>query len=293
MKISRITNYNFTNNNNKGQKSSKATEPSFKGYFEEMSQHEGFGNNPLKIDGRIFSYEYTRKPVKFEYIRYAYIADPGEKDEDIPQSAIDLTLCTVHTEMPFSWIRDNYRNGYKNFANNAYREKNFYGDKIEKENEKLDEIYKNKEKFKNIHEKYKSKTNSDFEEKVRAKIPGRLKAFDGLADEQKAKIEDVKNKKEIAEKRFELLCELDKIGGEKQDMIDEQARIHIRKTDLEKILPGKHGLEYETLSAERQLLENHLTRMDKAFAKIDKRLDAAFEQVEDFYKEYYPDLYEQ
>ena len=90
-----------------------------------------------------------------------------------------------------------------------------------------------------------------------------------------------------------LPAELDKIGGEKQDMIDEQARIHIRKTDLEKILPGKHGLEYETLSAERQLLENHLTRMDKAFAKIDKRLDAAFEQVEDFYKEYYPDLYEQ
>ena len=296
MKISKINNYSIQYKNKTAHKKSNNTNtsaPSFKGYHLELSQFEGGNYKPLYIDGRIYSYTQTRKPVEFEYIRYAYVADPGEKDEDISQEDIELTICTIHTEMPLSWIRNNYRNGYKNFANNAYREMNFFGKKIKSENDKVDILYANKEKFKNIHERYKLKISDSFEEKILSKIPERLERYNEVINKEKAKIAEIQKQKEISDKRFELLCELDKLGGQKQAMIEEQARIHGRKSDIERSLSQKYGQEYDTLNSERQLLENHLTKMDKDFAIIDEKLDESFHKVEEFYKEYYPDLYKQ
>ena len=299
MKISKINNFSIQYKNTTVIKKSdiqnpNVSEPSFKGYHHELSQYEeGIVRKPFIIDGRVYTYKQTRKPVGFEYIRYAYVADPGEKDEDISQEDIELTICTIHTEMPLSWIRDNYRNGYKNFANNAYREMNFFGKKIEAENDKIDTLYANKEKFSDIHNRYKLKISNDFEEQVLSKLPGRMERYDAVIEKEKAKIEEIKKQKAISDKRFELLCELDELGGQKQAMIEEQARIHGRKSDIERCLSEKYGQEYDTLNAERQLLENHLTQMDKDFAKIDEKLDESFHKVEEFYKEYYPDLYKQ
>ena len=299
MKISQINNYAFNYKNNNSLTKSKTnqktvTSPAFKGDFLELSQFEdSYNRKPVIIDGRIYTYKQTRKPVGFDYIRYAYVAAPGEKDEDIQQRFINLTICTIHTEMPFSWIRYNYRNGYKNVANNAYREKKFFAEKIKTENEKLDTLYENKQQFKDIYTHYKLKISNDFEKLVNSKLPGRLERFDKVIDEQKEKIEGIKKQKEISDKRFELLCELDELGGQKQSMIDEQARIHGRKSEIERILPEKYGNEYDTLNAERQILENHLTQMDKDFAKIDEKLDNSFHKIENFYEEYYPELYKQ
>ncbi len=297
MKIQRINTFPVSSKNKTNKKQNNNTvrntntAPSFKGYFHEMSQYAGMNNKKLIIDGRIMDYEYTRNPKGFDYICYSYIADPGEKDEDIPQSAIDLTVCTIHTEMPFSWIRDNYKNGYKNFANNAYREMNYFGDKIKAEEKEIELINKNKSKFIEMHEQCKLKRPDDFEKLVTACIPARLRRFDKKTAEKQELIKNIEKKRNLANQRFELLCELDGIGGEKQSMIDEQKRIHLRKSDIERILHEKSGHEYNTLSRERQILEDHLTAMDRDFANIDKRLDNTFRKVENFYKEKYPDLY--
>ena len=193
-----------------------------------------------------------------------YKADPFEI---IPEEVYKTHDYTIRDDLRLSQIKKDYKNGYNNFAKNAWDEKEFLTSKL-KENEPLFEKTK---KLNNGYEKRLLFVKDDLtKQKLYDRKNINKNKLDYHANQKNALTNALKN----ANERFDLLKELDDMAGVKNSIIDEKNKTLYYIYDI-----NKYSKEYDSLIKNKfKWGASVKSSYKKNLEKSDKRINDAINQ---------------
>ena len=152
-----------------------------------------------------------------------YVASPNEK---IPEKIYKTHTHIQRNDLYLSQIKKDYPHGYKNFAQNAYLEAEYYKELqknkntiINKNTKEIDSLTKKHEVVskENLSPKLKERFEKDYNNKVNA-MKKEIDETTRLADYADKNLDK-------AEKRFEVLKEMDELGGQYNQLMADIAKV--------------------------------------------------------------------
>lgn len=234
-----------------------------------------------------------------------YIASPNE---EIPEKIYKTHTHVQRNDLYLSQIKKDYPHGYKNFAQNAYLEAEYYKDLqknkdtiINKNTKEIDSLTKKHEVVSkdNLSPKLKERFEEDYNSKVNA-LKKEIEETTRLADRADKNLDK-------AEKRFEVLKEMDELGGQYNQLMADIAKVSslgytrpsmsfYRRQDAEKNIEKIEPVYNKKIrQLERLEQTEEITNKEKAVEKAKTELQKIKQQLDDARAElkHWQDVYTQ
>ena len=234
-----------------------------------------------------------------------YIASPNE---EIPEKIYKTHTHVQRNDLYLSQIKKDYPHGYKNFAQNAYLEAEYYKDLqknkdtiINKNTKEIDSLTKKHEVVSkdNLSPKLKERFEEDYNSKVNA-LKKEIEETTRLADRADKNLDK-------AEKRFEVLKEMDELGGQYNQLMADIAKVSslgytrpsmsfYRRQDAEKNIEKIEPVYNKKVrQLERLEQTEEITNKEKAVEKAKTELQKIKQQLDDARAElkHWQDVYTQ
>ena len=220
-----------------------------------------------------------------------YVASPNEK---IPEKIYKTHTHIQRNDLYLSQIKKDYPHGYKNFAQNAYLEAEYYKELqknkntiINKNTKEIDSLTKKHEVVskENLSPKLKERFEKDYKNKINA-----LKKE---IDETTRLVDYADKNLDKAEKRFEVLKEMDELGGQYNQLMADIAKVSslgytrpsmsfYRCQDAEKNIEKIEPLYNKKVrQLERLEQTEEITNKEKAVEKAKTELQKIKQQLDD------------